>query len=448
MELITRKTIRQKIGLDEGWLTTKGSTSGAGSTSSIVDINLYSSVRDQYVRTRDVVAIVEGSQLGERRLVTSNPTAAGVVGVSPVFGGSIGSGIDYEIWKGDGPHPDKVDQFIDRALDELCWRWLPRPLSYLLDPGDGEIDLTLSGSNWKDPAGTTLWVIANATPLQVDMNIPYEFARRHYRITASGADGSITGPQIPVDPKNPSWRIRVFMKSELIALDDIGGDARFVLYDDTNNVEFDPATSPFRSTTFGWELYESDFTIPPTCESLQVRFLVPTSGGIGDFIHLQVWPKNATRWSLPRSVRSKKHVGPVFRMEGTTFGELKPADYRGTIERREVAGRGVELRLDAPGNASYWFYERVPHSILTSDPPASGDDAQVTWAEMEWVVAGAKFYLYEYLNKRDRLTAPDRWKQLIYEARSDLELAQLDHGAEPMHTEDSRHSRRRVFRRV
>ena len=109
MPLIDRQEIRRRIGLENGWIIEGNLTAnGAADGSTILDTNLYSDARDQYVRNRDIIAITSGDRRGDRRPTTGGLGSDGVLVASPLFGAQIVSGVSYEIWVADGPHPDDI----------------------------------------------------------------------------------------------------------------------------------------------------------------------------------------------------------------------------------------------------------------------------------------------------------------------------------------------------
>lgn len=439
MPLVDRQAIRTDIGRITDWLIT-GTTDGvgAGDGSTIVDTGLYSKARDQHVRNRSIVAIVEGNpdQRGERRYATGPPSTAGVLTVSPVFGGEIASGIDYEIWDADGPHPDDIDRAIDRALADACWYWRTTPLTDM-QGGDVGDELVLDGNNIDDDLGRQLFTATDVTTTLPELDPPDEFARRIIRATATASPGYLEALQIDVDPDNRSgWRIESLMRASSGSA--AGGDARLVLYDQTNSVVFAANTDPLKWTRRGWGLLESGFTVPATCEAFSVRLQVQTSTQVGDFAWVQVWQQNQTRFSLPRRVASKRRVGPVFERTGTKFGQFARREWRGNLERREAMGRGVSLVLrPSPGSRSLWFYEKTPFPALTSSTPAATDDDAQTWAAVEWIRTAALAECYRFLWRRDRKEYPQRWVDEREDAEAELQAIQAEYGIEMLMTEDS-----------
>lgn len=448
MSLSDRKTIRQAIGKDNSWLITGATNDTAGNVSSIIDSTIYSSVRDQHVRARDVVSIIESgdSRRGERRLATGPPTSAGLISVSPDFGGTIGNAVDYEIWKGDGPHPDEIDRCIDKALAEACWYWKLSPVT-MLRSGDSEEDLSVNGANLEDADGNVLWTGTNVTPAQPSLEYPEEYIRRVIQITAGASPGYTESPVIEVDNDERNWRVFAFVRA--FSGDAGAGEARLVLVDKTNSTTFATATDPLYTDTRGWRLLKSNFTIPVNCHQIALRLQVQTSGDIGQFGAIQLLHKDRNVFSMERRVTHKKQVGSLLILTGDDYRQLKRQQWGGHLERREVAGRGVSLEIDPViGENMLWFYERTGYPALTVGGAAGVDDDEETWSALEWVKTAASFYVYEYLSKRDRVVAPDRWRNALRDARELLEVIQEDYGIEPMHVEDSPQRTRRAMRRV
>lgn len=450
MPLVTRQAIRQAIGEDAGWLI-KGASTSSGSTTTVIDNgpHIYASVRTQHIRARSVVSIVESGHAsrGERRYATGEPDSAGTITVSPAFSNTIGSSVDFEVWRSDGPHPDQLDRFIDRALAELCWFWRPEPLT-VLRSGDMEEDLTVDSNDLDDADGNVIWTGTTVTPSQLNLDPPDEFARRVLRLAATGALANSKSVFIDVDPdERGDWRIAALCRA-LGATADAGAAISILLRDETADANITPQES-LAWTRRGWGLVESDFTIPDDCNAISIILQITTSGTTGDWAWLQVWPKAQTAFSLPRRIASKRHVGSIFQRVGTRFGEFKRDPWTGTLERRDVGGRGVRLELSpAPGTRSLWYYERASYPALRSDPAAATDDDNTTWCPLEWIKTAALLYAYQYLDKRDRKEEPDRWAKEIADTEALLLALQADYGAEPMITEDSPKPRYRALSRL
>ena len=457
MATIDRLTLRSRIGLRNGWLrqtegaaeTLTGATTAVGSTTTLVDTALYSSARDQFIRQRDIVAIMEdgtsNKARGDRRVATGPPDSSGVLTVSPAFSAIIDSSIDYQIWDADGPSPDLIDRMIDLALREDCWRWLKTPITYV--PG-GHVDegMVINTDEIDDAAGLKLWTLANSAKATLpSLAPPDEFVRRVIRVTGSGAiNGYLESRPLDVDVENRSaWNIHALVRA--------GPDTdacRIVIRDLTNTADITPTTALTR-TREAFALLESSFTIPTNCEQIAIRLQVDADGDIGDFAWVQAWPSGQTRFSLPPHIVSKDHVGSVFALWGNTFDEFRPVPWGGSVERRDVAGTGVSLVLNpAPGAARVWFYEKDTFPTLTSATPAATDDDNTTWAAPEWVIAAAEYEIYKTLSRRDQKEAPGRWDGLLLDAEIELGIMQRQYGADPMYVSDNATPTYRVTGRV
>src|SRR3990167_7889406 len=336
---------------------------------------------------------------GERRYATGPPTTAGVITVSPAFEARIESGVTYEVWDPDGPHPDIIDRMIDTALQEDCWRWVPIPVTYI-PYGDFGEELTVSGSNLVDGT-TTAWAGTNATPSFATQVPPHEFIRRAVRITATAGGGYLQSQSIDVDVDNRSaWRIEALCRAQ--GAGSAGGDARIVLRDLTNSADITPTTA-LSWLRRGWGVINSTFTLPATCNQIAIRLVTQNNGEATDWAWVQAWPTNQTRFSLPQRIVALKHVGPIFERVGEIFDNFKRAPWAGALERRDVGGTGVQLVLDPPpGDAPLWFYERDSFPTLTSATPAATDDDNTTWAAELWVRTAVTWELYRWLSERDR----------------------------------------------
>lgn len=443
MAQVDRLTLRSRIGLRNGWLrqregvaeTVTGTTDGGGSSTTLVDSKLYSTARDQFVRQRDIVAILiaggSNDARGERSVATGPPTSSGVVTVSPAFSATIDTAVTYQVWDADGPHPDLIDRMIDLALREDCWRWVPTPLTYVPGGDVGE-ELSVSSNDLVNPAGTIIWTGTNATPTLPSLAPPDEFVRRVLRVTASATSGYMESQAMDADVENrPGWHIQALVRAGP------GADAgRIVLRDLTNGADITPDTALTR-TREAFALLESAFTIPTDCEQIAIRLQCDANTDIADFAWVQAWPDGQTRFSLPPRIASKSRVGSVFTLWGDTFDQFRPVPWSGSAERRDVAGTGVSLVLTPPPSGKrVWFYEKASFPTITTAAPAAADDDNATWATPEWVIAAAEYEIYKALARRDLKEAPGRWNGMLVDAEIELGIMQRQYGADPMYVSD------------
>lgn len=388
---------------------------------------------------------------GERSYATGPPDSSGVITVSPPFSAQTIAGMTYEIWDPDGPHPDLVDRFIDKSLQENCWRWVPTPIT-LLRGGDVAEDLAVLADDLLQD-GTVVWTGDGDVTLTLeDQSVPEEFVRRVIRILATAGDGGIESNPIDCDPvSRGEWRIEVLCRS----MDSIAGAAggsgngtEIKLMDKTNSVEITPTTT-LSTVNRGWTLLASDFTLPETCYQIAIQLNVETSGELGEFAWIQLWPRNHKRISLPQRIVAKNHVGGTFVRVGDIFDNFARAPWLGALDRREVGGTGVQILLDpALGDSALWFYERDSFPALTTSTPAATDDDATTWAADVWVRAAVAWECYRWLQNRDRKSAqgtpegPDArpargWERAEADALAILLAMQEEYGAEPMLVEDA-----------
>lgn len=444
----TRLLLRQEIGEEEQWLVHKSTTNGGGGTAgiSIVDTKLYSSVQDQKIQPRDVIAILEGEERGERSFAKNSVDQDGTVGISPDFTGVIATGMDYEVWSNVGPHPDLIDSMIDRALAELCWRWVAVCMT-LLPGGDVGPELAVSSDQIVDDRGTVIWTKKTTAVATLPVgglgaqDFPY------VRNTAGAANSYLESIAIEVNPAEKAWRFELDIRA--FAADGISaGEAEVYIWDTTNDAQISTKTR-LRCQTRGWQHLEADFNIPPTCHQLKVRLQVPTSTNIGDFSNMQLWDKDAKRFLAPRRVANKRSIGPVFERVGSVVNQMFPRPYSGSLEHREAEGEAVAIQMDpGPGSSSYWYYEKRPYSGLTSSPVVATDDDRYTRAQRDWIKPAAKVLIYRTLLRRDLREAPRLWSQNLSAAIDELEVAQQAYGIEPKFTEDSPKRTRRITRRT
>lgn len=446
MPLVDRQSLRTEIGRNESWLKVRpGAPKEASGINSgtlangITDSALYSSAIDQFVKQRDVIAITSGARRGERSFATGPPSSAGVVTVSPPFSGPLAPGDTYEIWDADGPHPDIVDRMIDKALAEDLFRWQPVPLGYIPGGDFGE-ELGIGFGTIIDASNnnTTIWTRNSGSlgMLFVTPSFENEFTRRVLQLVAN-ANGlylELTNA-LQVDPElRPSWYVSAFVR--------VTGQTEIVLRDVTNGQNITPA-KPLTHSGRGWRLLESSFQLPSTCRELNIRLSLPTSGSVAEYAWIQAWPIGQTRFSLPPRVGSVNDVGTVFYHVGNTFDEFRRELFQGAVERREYAGRRVQITLEpGPAQKRIWYYEKKPFIVpgssgLTGPTPTPTDDDNTTFAPAAWVVAAATWEIYEYLKRRDRHTRPGLWDDLLAQAKLRHLAFQQQYGAEPMTVEES-----------
>ena len=450
MPLITRAAIRQELGRRKHWVIPRTgvgttTTNGNAGGTTLTDTALYSTAQDQHIKNRSVVAILESTARGQRRLATGPADSSGIVTVSPAFSAQIASGVDYEIWYPDAPHPDEIDLCIDRALERLCWQWHLTPLT-LLPGGDVGDDLSISSGNVIDGASVTVWTATNATPTLPQLTPPSEFTRRAIRVTASATPGYLQSQDIDVVAPDAddsgateisaTWEIHALVRAQGTVF--ATQDARIVVYDVTNSAAITTDPTILQSTQRGWQLISGTFTIPDGCDRIAIRLQVQTNAYVGDFAWIQLWNPAYTTYSLPLRIPSKRFVGPVYERIGSTYKTFQRREWRGQLERRETPGRTVELHFGQGVSNPLWFYERVGYPTLTTATPVAGDDDNSTWAAEDWIVGAALVECYRLLRARDK--QPDgssRWDGDLLEAETELIALNADYGIEMMPTDDS-----------
>ncbi len=460
MATVTRQALRTRIGREHSWLrntpvateNTTGTTTASGGAAgiTIVDSGSYSKAIDQMIKKRSVICLTSGDERGERTYATGPPNTSGAIPVSPVFTAQIDSGVTYEVWDPDAPHPDIIDRVIDTVLRDNCWRWVPTPITWLRG-GDVGDEIAVSTDDLTED-GTVVWTgDGNLTLTLQELEMPDEFARRAIRIVATATDGGIESNVIECDPTDrKEWRIEVLARSMATAAGAAGGSgngSEIKIIDKTNSTEITPETT-LSTVNRGWTLLESNFVLPSNCYQIAIQLNVETSGEVGEFAWVQLWPKNAEAISLPRRIATRNHVGPVFVRHGDTYSEFRRGAWTGPLGRADVGGRGVRLTLGtAIGSNPLWYYERVSYPSLTSTTPAAADDDNTTWAADLWVRAAASWELYRRLNKRDR-KSEQGWDVLEADALGVLLAMQDEYGAEPMLVEDATEPAYRAVRSV
>ncbi len=455
---LTKRDLRVRIGQDNGWVIT--GIVDSGDVNILVDNVLYSSVRHQNVRVRDVVRIQGDGALtkpeGESTFVTTVPTTTGSIELSPDLSAVLVAGDLYEIWNKDGPHPDEVDRIIDETLQEDMWRWVLTPITFQLGgdlrlPYFARHELADISSPIAHPhTGQTMWTLVDASIAYISRQWPDTIAPEYaLRITASAANGYLELMSISVDPVNNSgWVYQIPILTDnpdditIRVVDDAGGTIR----------EDSPA-----GRLAGWRLIKNTFTVPLTSNSFSIRIEIQTNGNIITVGPQQIWPQNMNQFTAPPRVNSKDHIGPIMRMVGTTWAQHTFEPWQGSIERREYTGLyNPEVFIEpSAGSESLWFYELVFFPpMLTSTLTGGGVDVRadhdlvLTDAPLEWLIPAVNRRLARFLQKRDRIVAPNRWDALLRDSLAEVELMQADYGAEPMFTSDSPVPARRAVRRI
>jgi hypothetical protein len=448
MSTIEREAIRRAVGGPRatGLLKRRGTTTAAPTTTTVTDSAIYSSAISHPIRQGDILIITDVNSSGgddtlrgQRRYVFGPPSTTGVITVSPAFSGTPDADTSrtYEVWSGDGPHPDQIDELIDQALEEDCWYWRLSPLCQWY--GCDIESLAVSAGNLVDAlaTGTTLWTATSATPSLPNLDPSDRLGRRAIRVTATATPGYLESAGIDVDPDNGAeWRIFCLVRALATATGNAGGAASIVLRDLTNSATITPSTT-LAWTRRGWGILESSFTVPATCNKIALRLQADTNTQVADFIP-QVWQTRQRLFALPPRLATKEHVGKLMQLTGSLYSDLDPDRWDGNYERRDLMGRGVQLWLDpAASSDRLWYYEKASYPSLTSDPAVAGDDDAATWCPEPYIVAATQYEMYRYLAQRDSQTRPGYWAKDEENALLLLNAMKRTYGAEPMKVEDS-----------
>jgi hypothetical protein len=438
--------MKQRPGVAE---TVSGTTSGSGAAdgSTLVDSSLYSSAIPQLVRARSVIAITSGARDGDRRYATGPASSAGAVTVSPVFGAQIADSVTYEIWDADGPHPDVLDRMIDKALDEDCWYWHPRPLSVLRGSCVRE-GMTVSTNVLDVDGATAIWSPSAGTVSIQTMGFPNETFRRVFRFVPSAGSDVLESEAVDADPEyRQNWRIHLIAR--VFAANQAGGTLTPVLRDLTADADITVTWTPEATATRrGWALFKGTFDLPSDCNQFAVRISAASSAESAEIALCQVWNAQQRRYQCHPQVQTKGHVGNVFYWHGERFDERTAVPWMGSTERREAMGAGVSVFLGEPGNEAPWYYEKTPYPGLTTATPAATDDDATTWAPAAWVKAAVLWETYEWLAERDALNAPGRWDERRQKALAMLLAQQAQYGIERQIVTDNRRPVGRAVRRI
>ncbi len=390
---VTRRTIRRRIGEITGWEVWNGlggKATGAGSATTLIDADIYSSALDQRVRRRDYILFLDdatnAADSGKWRYVTETVDSSGTV-----------------LWTGNGS--------LTLTLEEMDppEEFGRRVVRVEATGADGHIESELIEV---DPEDGPDWHIQ---------------ALMRSMATVAGAAAGTGGAKIVVyDLTN----------SAAITLDDpdaMTTTARGWKYLQSSFII--PATcyqiAVRLQTVTNTEF--SEFAWVQLMNRARTRFALPrritTKRRIGP-----VYERVGDQYS---EFRRRAWGGNIERREAQGRGvslQISPAPGIRSLWYYE--------KVNFPKLTSAYTGGEGGGSTLGLD------DDNVTWCSLEWVVQAALVECYKFLIRRDSHEMPDRWHEELAQAQVELSAMQDDYGIEGMLVEDSPKPRGSIILRV
>ena len=112
LQTATREDVRIAVGHNSNSIFEGSTTSGSAGTSDIIDTKLRGGLNDHAGKW---IIITSGARDGDISQVSSNTVVPITLTVSPVLGGTLASGVTYEMWDNDF-QPAKMHNFINQAI--------------------------------------------------------------------------------------------------------------------------------------------------------------------------------------------------------------------------------------------------------------------------------------------------------------------------------------------
>lgn len=306
-------------------------------------------------------------------------------------------------------HPKVSHTCIDRALRKMYYSTLAVP-SLMADA-----DMESSGTSYWTASGASIAKNTDTTAGNVWRGL------QSLSVTDSGGGNGYAKQQFKV-MGGDAYYVWAACRNSAAAT-----QCKLESYDATNNVEIESETSNEQA----WGGLGFSFTIPDTCELLDIRLITVTASGVSYWDHVGLYQQGARRYALPNWVTEIGQVGrTIYRVQGPEFqadvGALDvTAGKRWESIHPYKEGATVYIVPDPPFNHIGPIYVRCirPYAALLTD-------ASATDADLDWVVAKAK---YECLRLLDQpgIPAEDRkeFERKLNEAK--FEAAAWDRAKQP-----------------
>jgi len=302
-------------------------------------------------------------------------------------------------------HPTVIHECIDRALRKMLYPSLAVP-SLMADA-----DMEASGTTaYTAAAGATL--AKNTTAANVFRG------GQSLSVTAdSGADG---GDRYAYQQFNvmvgQTYYVFAVCRNSAAAT-----SCKIEAYDATSGATIAHADS----TVTAWGGLGFEFTIPASCELMDIRLYTPTASGVSYWDHVGLYQADGRRFALPTWVTDKWQVGGMFYQpedaslvaDTTVLDTMPPERWEGDVIKE---GGIVYVVPDPPFNCHAPIYVRAlkPYSALATD-------AATTDADLDWVTAKTKLECRRLLRETTTSAEERRIAQQDF-AEAEQEASALD----------------------
>lgn len=413
----TGKQIRREIARKRFELAWASKSTGAGTTSTLIDSRLRgrglsaSHFGDAWVR------ITGGTtENGHVAKVDYLDPSTGTLNFDPPAPGAVASGVEYEVCMF-GIRPDHMDAARDRALRDRCNIGRPKPLSVVSDC-----------QTWTNQVGST-------TLAEQTLDYPYEWFDRSLLVSAADLNEGVESESYYVQPQQ---RLHLFGFASVRAQGLVpklrqvnGGGADLTL---------EGPSSP-TLTLRGWQTFSYRAQVPAGCEEVRARFLSDGASGQFELAGVGLLTEHGSRFVLPARVKALEEIGEVLRCKFSdqiTPDEVLPLPVSG-VKRRQT-GTGVLLEFgDAPGVYPTYYEEKHRYAALQTDYLTASDrttgDAASTDCELQLVEAATVVELLENMREHPVLN------RIYLAAVKDLDAMALRYAMpEAVHEEPRRRS--------
>ncbi len=344
-----------------------------------------------------------GTAINENTYVDNHTPSSGVTTITPAPSNTWTDGIMFKLGMGID-HPDRVKEAINRALTEDCYRWEPRPLTFV---PDGDLQGTTVTDYWTAAAnGTAAYVAAQIYPAtgaadafgQVGLN-------RVVQLTTSGGASTLTGNGIrwPISTQQRLWYFQT-----AIRLVSGTGTAELKMRDNTNSADITLQvmrgndSQTLTTTTLGdFMVCEGTFQMPTTGAEVAPQLTLDATALVAQMTPIVMFPLNVTTFPLPNRISAKDDVGNVMyatclRNPGTIADLVlsDPLTIGSEPYRINSYGDHLTIRLPFYPTRAVYYEEAVFGTALTAmtDTTIFAEDYVVKWAKWE---------LYRYLAEHD-----------------------------------------------
>lgn len=390
----TGKAIRQALSTLIGGLVDIGQQVGSGgTTTTIVDAgNLKGRALPPSMYDNAVVRVSSGTRQGETTYVDYVDPSTGTIYLDPALTGALADGDEYEIWMR-GVDPDYVDRLRDDCLQYLVSTWRQITLSCI---PDGDLETS----------GVTNWVVVSGATRSKSLG-GFPDAKSRWMLSVVHTTAStdfIDSGNVDCQP-GENYFLEVPVQAYVTATS-APATATVVPYDVTNSANMTYGGIRIAHTGRGWGRLSLYFTIPADCYQFKIRLKSDTNASTTNWGQFSCHHRDATEFTLPDRIRSKKRVGHTFWTGQVTPAtnwvnntRLKFREYK-NVEREQIGSNVVLFFNPGTSNNAIYFYERgyfarLESGYVTPAQRLAGDSA-TTDAPLEYAAA----VLAEQLTKR------------------------------------------------